>query len=73
MIVEQTIWGWRGSVTRTVIYTLGHIIIASLCNYVITGAPLDLAAVDAIIEPIINGFWYFGLDYFWTKVVKDKN
>lgn len=51
---------------RAVVYTIGHIVIASLCNYFITGAPLDLAAVDAIVEPLINGVWYLILD--WTFV-----
>ena len=29
------------------------------CNRILTGAPLNLAALDAIIEPIINGFWFY--------------
>jgi len=49
------------SVLLAIIYTLGHIIIAMTCNYFITGARLDLAAVDALIEPIINGFWFYAL------------
>ncbi len=47
------------SVTLAVIYTLGHIIIAMICNYLITGASLDLAAIDAIVEPCINGVWFY--------------
>ena len=42
-----------------VIYTLGHIFIAMICNRLLTGAPLNLAALDAIIEPIVNGFWFY--------------
>ena len=38
----------------TVVYTIGHIFIATLCVYFITGAPLNLAAADAFIEPLIN-------------------
>ena len=41
------------------IYTVGHILIAMTCNRILTGAPLNLAALDAIIEPIINGFWFY--------------
>jgi uncharacterized membrane protein len=26
--------------------------------------------VDAIIEPIINGVWYYFLDKFWASSVK---
>ena len=42
-----------------VIYTIGHILIAMTCNRIITGASLDMAAADAFIEPIINGFWFY--------------
>jgi len=52
---------------RAIIYTIGHIVIAMTCNNLITGAELKLAALDALIEPIINGVWYFLLDKLWTK------
>ena len=42
-----------------VIYTIGHILIAMTCNRLLTGAPLNLAAIDAIVEPVINGFWFY--------------
>jgi uncharacterized membrane protein len=42
-----------------VIYTIGHILIAMTCNRLLTGAPLNLAAIDALVEPIINGFWFY--------------
>jgi len=51
---------------RTGIYTLGHILIAMTSNTIITGADWGLAAADALIEPCINGVWYFTLDYIWT-------
>jgi uncharacterized membrane protein len=54
------------SVVLAVIYTIGHIVIAMTCNYFITGARLELAAVDALVEPIINGFWFYALHKFWT-------
>jgi len=41
------------------IYTVGHILIAMTCNRLLTGAPLNLAAIDAFVEPIINGFWFY--------------
>ena len=50
-----------------VIYTVGHILIAMTCNRIITGATLDMAAADAFIEPIINGFWF----YFLLVVLKN--
>jgi len=57
------------SVGRAVIYTIGHIIIAATCNIIITGSTLELAAVDAIIEPLINGVWYYFLDKFWASTI----
>ena len=57
----------HSSVARAVIYTIGHIIIAMTCNRIITGAALELAALDALIEPIINGFWFYMLDKAYTR------
>ena len=54
------------SVVLAVIYTIGHIVIAMTCNYLITGARLELAAVDALVEPMRNGFWFYALRKFWT-------
>lgn len=50
----------------TIIYTLGHIVIAALCNMIITGATLDMATLDAVIEPIVNGVWFYLL-HKWYK------
>ena len=50
------------------IYTVGHIFIAMACTLLITGTTLDLAAMDALIEPIINGFWFYFLHKFWKKI-----
>jgi len=49
------------SLILAVIYTIGHIVIAMACNYFITGTSLNMAAMDAIIEPIVNGFWFYML------------
>ena len=51
----------------TVIYTIGHIAVATLCAAVIFSAPLNLAAVDAFVEPIINAFWFYFLHKVWKK------
>lgn len=53
------------SIVLATVYTVGHIAIAMTCNYLITGAQLELAAVDAIVEPIINGFWFYLLHKCW--------
>jgi uncharacterized membrane protein len=58
------------SIGRAVIYTIGHIIIAMACNRLITGADWALAGADAIIEPMINGVWYYFLDKLWSTKLK---
>lgn len=55
------------SALRATIYTLGHIVIAIVCNQVITGTSLELAALDAVVEPVINGLWYYVLDRLLVK------
>lgn len=59
------------SVLLAVVYTIGHIIIAMLCNNLITGAEFTLAALDAIIEPCINGVWFYVLHKLWRSFHKD--
>ena len=61
------------SLGRAIIYTIGHIVIAMTCNNLITGAEWSLAAADAIIEPLINGVWYFLLDKLWASKLINKN
>jgi len=55
------------SLGRAIVYTIGHIIIAMTSNRLITGADWSLAGIDAIVEPIINGGWYYLLDRLWSK------
>ena len=60
----------ESSILLAVIYTIGHIFIATICNWLITGAAMELAAVDAIVEPIINGFWFYVLHKFAKRFIK---
>lgn len=60
------------SLTLAIIYTLGHIVIAMICNNLITGASFELAAVDAVVEPIINGVWFFILHSGYKKYRGEK-
>jgi len=32
-----------------------------------TGADFESAITDAIVEPILNGVWYFVLDRLWIS------
>jgi len=41
------------------------------CNRMITGADWALAGADALIEPIINGFWFYILHKGY-KIYSDK-
>ena len=55
---------------RALIYTLGHIIIAMSVVSIVTGASLFEAGLVALIEPSINGVWYYCLDILWTRYLK---
>lgn len=57
----------KGSFTRTLIYTIGHVIIAMSVVSVMTGASFFEAGAVALLEPTINGIWFFILDRIWTK------
>ena len=60
------------SITLAIVYTIGHILIAIACVTLITGASIELAALDAFIEPIINGFWFYILHRTWKHYNKVK-
>ena len=55
----------KGTLLRTLIYTMGHFIIAAACVMYFTGADFQSAMTDAVVEPILNGVWYFVLDRLW--------
>ena len=60
-----------GSILRTIIYTIGHFVIAITRLMLIADVPLSVAATDAVVEPIANSVWYFILDKWWaSKVTK---
>ena len=58
------------SVGRALVYTAGHIIIAMTVVSVLTGASLWEAGLVALVEPTINGFWYYILDKVWSAKFK---
>ena len=61
----------KGSLLRTLIYTIGHFAIAITVLMLVADVPFMVALTDAIIEPIANSVWYFVLDKIWiTRVVK---
>ena len=61
----------RGSILRTIVYTLGHFAIAIIVLMSIADVPFSVALTDAIVEPLANAVWYFMLDKFWASKVKN--
>ena len=59
------------SLTLTLVYTLGHIIIAMSVVRTMTGASLWEAGAVALIEPSINGLWFYVLHRTWKSLRKD--
>ena len=60
------------SLVLTIIYTLGHFVIAVLCVSLITGASLELATLDALIEPMINAVWFYILHRVYSNYKSRK-
>ena len=64
-VLKKLITG--SSVTLALIYTIGHICIAMTVVSVLTGASLWEAGAVALIEPSINGVWFYVLHSLWKK------
>ena len=63
----------RGSILRTIVYTIGHFAIAIIVLMSVADVSFAIALTDAIVEPLANSVWYFLLDKFWaSKVLKKK-
>tara|TARA_Y100001954_G_C15738065_1_gene566881 strand:+ start:57 stop:305 length:249 start_codon:yes stop_codon:yes gene_type:complete len=63
----------RGSILRTIVYTIGHFAIAITVLMLIADVSFMVALTDAIVEPLANAVWYFLLDKFWaSKVIGQK-
>jgi len=61
----------KGSILRTIIYTIGHFAIAIAVLMSIADVSFSVALTDAIVEPLANSVWYFLLDKFWASRVKN--
>jgi uncharacterized membrane protein len=62
----------RGSILRTVVYTIGHFLIAITVLMLVADVSFAVALTDAIVEPLANSVWYFLLDKFWASKIKKK-
>ena len=56
------------SLTLALIYTLGHVCIAMTVVTLLTGASLWEAGTVALVEPAINGVWFYVLHSTWKKL-----
>ena len=56
------------SLGRAMVYTAGHVVIAMNVVYWLTGASLFEAGLVALVEPCINGCWYYLLDRICTNL-----
>ena len=65
-IINSIVTKMSDSLLLTIIYTSGHFIIAILCVKVITGTTLELATLDALIEPLINAVWFYILHRIYS-------
>ena len=63
----------KGSILRTIIYTIGHFAIAITVLMLIANVSFYIALTDAIVEPLANAVWYFILDKWWASRVKKNN
>ena len=71
--VSQFLKENKGSFLRTLVFTIGHFVIAaSILKILDPGIELWVAITDAIVEPLINSVWYYILDRYWVTKVKNK-
>ena len=57
----------KGSILRTIVYTVGHFIIAITVLMLVADVSFIIALTDAIVEPLANAVWYFVLDKWWAS------
>ena len=62
----------RGSILRTIVYTIGHFAIAITVLMLVADVSFVIALTDAIVEPIANSVWYFILDKWWASKTKNN-
>ena len=67
MDLKQIYRNNRGSILRTIIYTIGHFLIAAGTILVLSDVPIIIAMTDAILEPLLNSVWNFILDKWWAS------
>ena len=61
----------KGSILRTIVYTIGHSCTAITVLMLVADVSFSVAFTDAIVEPIANSVWYSILDKWWAS--RSKN
>ena len=62
----------KGSLARTIVFTIGHFLIAATILKILDpGIELWVAVTDAIVEPG-KPVWYYILDKWWYQPKKRK-
>ncbi len=56
------------SLGLALVYTAGHVVIAMTVVSIFTGASLFEAGTVALVEPTINGIWFYILHKIYKKV-----
>lgn len=59
------------SISLAIIYTIGHVIIAMTVVSLLTGASLWEAGAVALVEPSINGIWFYMLHKTYKSLTKE--
>jgi uncharacterized membrane protein len=62
----------KSSISLAIIYTMGHIVIAMTVVSLMTGASLWEAGAVALVEPSINGIWFYVLHKTFKNLTKGK-
>ena len=57
----------KGSILRTIVYTIGHFAIAITVLMLVADVSFLIALTDAVVEPLANAIWYFILDKWWAS------
>ena len=60
------------SLFLSLIFFIGHILIAMLVVSIITGASLWEAGAVALLEPAVNSIWFYILHKLWKKFSKNN-
>ena len=72
-VLEKIVESNKGTLIRTIIFTIGHFIIAaSILKILDPGIEMWVAMTDAVVEPLVNSVWYYILDRIWVKMSKKK-